>query len=63
MMIDEDDEGPLGPLEKQVLLDLQTMTVSNEISGMQEQNIVGASVQLLLSVHSKCAYKILSLYL
>ena len=39
------------------------MAVSNEISGVQEQNIECASVQFDLSVHFKCAHKILNLYL
>ena len=39
------------------------MAVSNEISGVQEQNIECASVQFYLSVHFKCAHKILNLYL
>ena len=39
------------------------MAVSNEISGVQEQNIKCASVQFDLSVHFKCAHKILNLYL
>ena len=39
---------------------LQSMAVSNEISGVQEQNIECASVQFDLSVHFKCAHKILS---
>ena len=39
------------------------MAVSNEISGVQEQNFECASVQFDLSVHFKCAYKILNLYL
>ena len=42
---------------------LQSMAVSNEISGVQEQNIECASVQFHLSVHFKCAHKILNLYL
>ena len=42
---------------------LQGMAVSNEISGVQEQNIECASVQFYLSVHFKCAHKILNLYL
>ena len=37
------------------------MAVFNEISGVQEQNIECASVQLDLSVHFKCAHKILNL--
>ena len=32
------------------------MAVSNEISGVQEQNIECASVQFDLSVHFKCAH-------
>ena len=39
------------------------MAVSNEISGVHEQNIECASVQFHLSVHFKCAHKILNLYL
>ena len=39
------------------------MAVSNEISGVQEQNIECASVQFYLSVHFKCAHKILNFYL
>ena len=39
------------------------MTVSNEISGVQEQIIECPSVQFDLSVHFKCAHKILKLYL
>ena len=38
------------------------MAVSNEISGVQEQNIECASVQFCLSVHFKRAHKILNLY-
>ena len=39
------------------------MAVSNEISGVQAQNIECASVQFDLSVHFKRARKILNLYL
>ena len=39
------------------------MAVSNEISGVQEQNFECASVQFDLSVHFKCADKILNLSL
>ena len=42
---------------------LQSMAVFNEISGVQEQNIECASVQFDLSVHFKCAHKILNLHL
>ena len=42
---------------------LQSMAVSNKISGVQEQNFKCASVQFDLSVHFKCAYEILNLYL
>ena len=45
------------------LAGLQSMAVFNEISGVQEQNIECASVQFDLSVHFKCAHKILNLYL
>ena len=38
------------------------MAVSNEISGVQEQNNECASVQFYLSVHFKCAKKLLNLY-
>ena len=38
------------------------IAVSNEISGVQAQNIECASVQFYLSVHL-CAHKILNLYL
>ena len=38
------------------------MAVSNEISGVQEQNNECASVQFYLSVHFKCAQKLLNLY-
>ena len=41
---------------------LQSMAVSNEISGVQEQNNECASVQFYLSVHFKCAQKLLNLY-
>ena len=41
---------------------LQSMAVSNEISGVQEQNNECASVQFYLSVHFKCAKKLLNLY-
>ena len=36
------------------------MAVSNEISGVQEQNNECASVQFYLSVHFKCAQKLLN---
>ena len=39
------------------------MAVSNEILGVQEPNIECASVRFYLSVHFKCAHKILNLYL
>ena len=39
------------------------MAVSNEILGVQAQNIECASVQFYQSVHFKCAHKILNLYL
>ena len=45
------------------LAGLQSMAVSNEISGVQEQNIECASVQFYLSAHFKCAHKLLNLYL
>ena len=42
---------------------LQSMAVSNEISGVQEQSVECASVQFYQSVHFKCAHKIFKLYL
>ena len=39
------------------------MAVSTRSRGVQEQNIECASVQFDLSVHFKCAHKILNLYL
>ena len=39
------------------------MAVSNEILGVQEQNIECPNVQFYLSVHFKCAHKLLNLYL
>ena len=39
------------------------MAVSNEISGVQEENLECASVQFDLSVQFKCAYKIFNLHL
>ena len=57
-----DSEGR-GLLERGGLIELlrytglQSMAVSNEISGVQEQNIECASVQFYLSVHFKCAHK------
>ena len=41
---------------------LQSMAFSNEISGVQEQNMECVSVQFYLSVHFKCAHEILNLY-